>query len=165
MTVRKVSSPREGLPAERRDSGVSGGAHQTPPAFSFAVELPLPPKMLSPNVRAHWAPKARAVKGYREVAAWEIRRAYGFRRRAVLPHVTIDVQYRCPHGAAGYVAYDEQNAIAALKSALDGLADAGIVKSDSKKYVSWGSIELVTTARELARLGKTEGVTITVRSA
>ena len=91
------------------------------------VTLPLPPKTLSPNARAHWAAKGRAVRDYRwsakmaclsalreagEVVAWDA--------AEVEPHFYFRVNRR----------HDPDNLAACLKSARDGLADAGLVKND-----------------------------------
>lgn len=75
--------------------------------------------------------------------------------------VAIEVEYRCPRGADGYVAFDVQNAIAALKPGLDAMADVGIVPSDSHEFVQWGAVRLITQAA--AMKGKTPGVTLTIR--
>lgn len=143
-------------------------APQVAPAFLFEVDLPLPPKMLSPNVSAHWAVKARAVKKYREDCGVLVKMA--MRKAKALSsgpaeRAVVDIEYRCHRESFGYAAKDTQNAISALKAAIDGMVDAGVVKSDSAKRVSWGSVLLVTTKRNLERMGKKEGVTLTLRSA
>lgn len=69
--------------------------------------------------------------------------------------------YRAFRGCPGYHAFDVQNAIAALKPAIDGMNDAGLIPSDSNAWLAWGPFTLLTTKRE----AKTAGVTITVRRA
>lgn len=93
---------------------------------SITITLPLPDKCLSPNARVFWAKKARAVKSYREHTKW-----------------LCAVEICClkkPWNKASYTARfyfpdkrrrDADNAIASIKSALDGAADAGLVVNDS----------------------------------
>ena len=128
---------------------------------SFAVELPLPPKDLSPNVRKHWAAKARATKKYRTACAWAFTAAKpkGWKQRPIV----IDVGYRCSANAPGYVAHDSQNAIASLKAAADGIVDAGIIPTDSHDWLEWGGVSLVTRKDDPAWKLLGDGVTVTVR--
>lgn len=123
----------------------------------LVIELPLPPKVLSPNVKTHWGKKTRATKAYRsdcaDIAFVEVRRAAWVPRRVVL-----DVEYRCSQKAAGYVAKDVQNAISAMKAGVDGLVDAGVAENDSKAHITWGAFDLVTR-----KSAKGDGVTVTVR--
>lgn len=125
----------------------------------LVIELPLPPKVLSPNVRSHWGAKARATKAYRagccEMADAAVRRA-----RWIAGRVVLDVEYRCSQKSAGYVAKDVQNAISAMKAGVDGLVDAGVAENDSKAHLTWGIFDLVTR-----KSAKGDGITVTVRRA
>lgn len=94
-----------------------------------AVEIPWPPAALSPNARPHYMLKHRETKRYREWAAY---RAHGKKRLrnpvlAVLPLVATRRRR------------DLDNVLASLKSALDGLTDAGWWNDDHQI----GSIHLV----------------------
>ncbi len=129
---------------------------------AFTAELPLPPSTLSPNERAHWAVKAKAVRIYREACAFILHAAkpqQWDRRHPVI----VDVQYRAHRGCGGFHPRDEDNARSALKAAFDAFKDAGVVLSDAKRKVRWGSFELVTTEREIDRMQAKPGVTVTVR--
>lgn len=101
--------------------------------------------------------KARATKKYRHDCGYRLLAAKprGWARCAVV----IDVEYRCSRDANGYAPRDVQNAIAALKAGIDGMADAGIIPGDSKKFLSWGRFDLVTTMNP-----KGDGVTLIVRA-
>ena len=81
--------------------------------------LPFPAKVLWPNGRpAHWAAKARAVKSHRK-AAWVTALAAGLRASDAPGFsiaVTVHPKTRNP--------IDRDNCVAALKSYLDGIADA-----------------------------------------
>ena len=94
----------------------------------LVVTLSPPPKELHPNVKAHWAVKARAVKAYRREAGYAAlaeMRSVGLRGPwcgAVLePHFFYDVLRR----------RDLDNLAASLKAARDGLQDACLVVNDS----------------------------------
>ena len=89
------------------------------------IEMPLPPQELAPNARSHYMKKARATKMYRTCAM-----VRGHEQR------TDD----CPFEAADvFVTFfvrdkgrrDRDNLLASLKSAFDGIADAGIVRDDA----------------------------------
>lgn len=122
---------------------------------AFTVTIPLPPLGVSPNGRLHWADKAKAVKSARR-EAW-----YWFRRFLPIDWirvpVRIEVLYHCPKSAAGYKPRDIQNAIAALKPAIDGMVDAGVLPDDSAHWLEWGPVILRRT-----KDGNAPGVHITV---
>lgn len=128
----------------------------------FNVDLPLPPPELSPNRPMHWAKKARFTKAYREACGWAFKQAMPKSWQPMA--VVIDMEYRAFRGCGGYQAYDVQNCIASTKASLDGAIDAGLIPSDSKRWLSWGVVTLLTTKKEaLARGGA--GISICVRSA
>lgn len=143
----------------RSDEGDERSNAALPQAFS--VSLNLPPAILSPNVRSHWAVKAKAVKKYREECAWLLKL---WKPRGWVPGpVVIDMEYRAFRGCGGYHAFDIQNAIAATKNLVDGLQDAGIIKTDSRMNLMWGCFDLLTTKRQCKTLGA--GITLSVRRA
>lgn len=81
------------------------------------ITLPWPPKELSPNARVHWSKLSRAKKAYRVACAWHAK-AQGARKvQADALHLTLT--FHAPTRRA----YDLDNALARLKSGLDGLAD------------------------------------------
>lgn len=79
--------------------------------------LPWPPKELSPNFRAHWAKLARAKKAYREACARAAREQGARPIKADKLHLSLTFY------APSRRAYDLDNALARMKSGLDGLAD------------------------------------------
>lgn len=115
--------------------------------------LPLPPKVLSPNARCHWAVKSRAVKGYR-FAAKAI--ASAARDASDTPFPEADVL--CVFRFKDRRRRDRDNLLASLKAAFDGIADAGIVADDSslRHEVQVGDpchdphVEIVITERQPA---------------
>lgn len=81
------------------------------------VELPWPPKELSPNARLHWAKLAKAKKNYRHACA-HVAVQQGVRR--IGPQkLHLALTFYAPTRRA----YDLDNALARMKSGLDGLAD------------------------------------------
>ena len=93
---------------------------------SQVVTLPWPPKELSPNARVHWATLAKAKKLYRDACAWQARLQGVKPMRDNALHV--DITFHAPTRRA----YDQDNAIARMKSGLDGLAD--VLGVDDSKW-------------------------------
>jgi len=93
---------------------------------SITIVLPLPDKCLSPNARCHWAKKAKIVKSYRERAKW-----FCFKEIVTLKESWKRAKYTARFYFPTSRRRDADNAIASLKSALDGVADAGLVVNDS----------------------------------
>lgn len=98
------------------------------------IILPLPPKALSPNYPA-FTPggrfgKARATKRYRELA-----------RAAVEAEEVESAPW--PYASVKPIFYhvmkrkrDQDNAIASLKAAYDGIVDAGLVVDDDWEHMA-----------------------------
>lgn len=84
---------------------------------SQTVLLPWPPRVLSPNARAHWAARSRAAKGYRW-QCWVL----ALKAKLVAPagRVLLSLEFLPPNKARR----DDDNLLAAFKSGRDGLADA-----------------------------------------
>lgn len=99
---------------------------------TFSVELPWPPKELSPNARHHWASAARFKKAYRTRC-----RAIGEASGLVLvPKGALKVSVHLAFFPPDRRARDWDNLVASMKSGLDGLADAMGV-DDSKWRLSF----------------------------
>lgn len=93
----------------------------------MVIELPWPPKELSPNARVHWATKARKAKEY----------------RAECRLLTLIAGVSAPEGrsvlALEFVApdrrpRDDDNLVAAFKSGRDGIAEA--LGVDDRQFVT-----------------------------
>ena len=92
------------------------------------VDLPWPPKELSPNARVHWSKRSKAAKAYRTSCSLLVQQAKiakpetAGRLHLWLTFFPPDRRHR-----------DDDNMIAAFKSGRDGIADAlGI---DDKRFV------------------------------
>jgi crossover junction endodeoxyribonuclease RusA len=81
--------------------------------------------VLSPNSRAHWATKSRAVKAARATARYEATVAGG----ACLMLTTARIDIRALHKIVRR--RDRDNLISSCKAYFDGLADAGLIANDS----------------------------------
>ena len=90
------------------------------------ITLPLPPKSLSPNWRGHWRVKAKAVKDYRFLSAYRTEVALYPARRPLWPAATLQATFY----HAQKRRRDPDNLNASLKSAQDGLVDAGLLVDD-----------------------------------
>jgi crossover junction endodeoxyribonuclease RusA len=88
----------------------------------IVITLPLPAPCLSPNARPHFMQKARATKAYRTAAFIEARKHKAERWKRATAQATF---YKATKRVS-----DSDNLLASLKSAYDGIADAGIVAND-----------------------------------
>lgn len=105
----------------------------------------IPPRELSPNARVHWAAKARATKRYRYESFVEWKKAIMHAGGWTPIPVELRVEYTHFRRADGYLPMDEENAIAAIKAAIDGMVDAGIVPTDSAKWLRVGRLVIIPT--------------------
>lgn len=83
----------------------------------LTVILPWPPSGLSPNARTHWAALAKAKKSYREACAWTAKLHGASPIQADRLHLMLE--FVPPSRRV----FDLDNALASIKSGLDGLAD------------------------------------------
>jgi crossover junction endodeoxyribonuclease RusA len=81
------------------------------------IILPWPPKELSPNARQHHMAHYRAKKSYRAVCFWQAKQQGVKTVNAEALHLTLTFY------APTRRAFDLDNALARIKSGLDGLAD------------------------------------------
>lgn len=90
------------------------------------ITLPWPPKELSPNARVHRVKLSRTKKAYRVACAWHAK-AQGARKvQADALHLTLT--FHAPTRRA----FDLDNALARMKSGLDGLCD--VLGVDDSKW-------------------------------
>jgi len=98
-----------------------------PKTEALSIWIGLPPRVLHPNARTHWAAKARAVKRYRLDCRLSA--------MASLPPDRTGFPWPVARVKADFYfstvrQRDEDNLLASLKAAFDGLQDAGIVAND-----------------------------------
>jgi len=94
------------------------------------IVLPLPAPALSPNARVHWAKKAKATKAYRN-HAWSEAKTATWDGSTYRPPRWERAEVRATFYFPDRRRRDRDNMLASLKSAFDGIADAGIVVNDS----------------------------------
>lgn len=92
----------------------------------LVIELPLPPKELSPNARVHWARKAKRTRAYRDEANLRTRAASVHLRKLPWPRATAHLTFYWPDKRRR----DVRNAEHAMKAAYDGIVDAGVIPDD-----------------------------------
>lgn len=84
----------------------------------MAIELPWPPRELSPNARPHFMARSRATKAYRTTAHWATKAA-----RAKAPDTAGDIDLHVTFYPPSRRA-DRQNMPGWIKAGIDGIADA-----------------------------------------
>lgn len=92
------------------------------------VPLPWDRPPLSLNDRDHWAVKARKTKAARAETAI----AAALARTPSLDAAAVTIVWRVPNNRER----DNDNLVATLKPAIDGLRDAGVLASDSWRHVT-----------------------------
>jgi hypothetical protein len=138
---------------------------------TVSIRLSLPPQALKAQQGTHPAVKQSATKRYRAEAQLEAmiikQKAGAFTGPVVVSHTW----YLAPNNyekAMGkdtpkkfrtYKPRDEGNAIAALKPAIDGIVDSGLIIDDRASLLRWGDFNRLSTFRETG--GKC-GVIITI---
>lgn len=96
------------------------------------VIFPWPPKELSQNARNHWAVKARIKKQYRQICWVLALEAKLSAPTSVNDPIYLRVSFFQPDRRHR----DEDNMISAMKSGLDGLADA-LKVNDRRFKCTW----------------------------
>lgn len=138
-----------GQPATAKNSSSPSGAEPgSAPVRGKQVSFPWPPKVLSPNFRAHWAAKSKAAKAYRTECAW-LTKAAGMRVDwDGFVHLWItfyppDRRHR-----------DMDNCISSGKSLFDGIADALSVNDKQFRLHPFLSDEVAKGGSVVVRLSK-----------
>ena len=119
------------------------------------VNLPWPPRELSPNSRAHWTKKASATAKYRRDCALVCMSA-GIRRLDYLGWTGMHVHL--VFCAPSRRSFDLDNALSRVKAGLDGVADATGIDDSLWTYAIErgtpcrdGAVILTVSARETAK--------------
>jgi hypothetical protein len=99
---------------------------------SFTITVPLPGRILSPNVRSHWRPVSKAKRVYRKIAYVMCIRELNVHRSPA--PLWDEATVHCDFYFKTMNFPDPDNCIASMKAAFDGIADAGIVFNDRKLW-------------------------------
>jgi hypothetical protein len=87
--------------------------------LELEIELSWPPSVLNPNIKAHWRTKHQWAKVYKHEAYILSKKGYRFALMAEEP-INVHVIFYPPDNRHR----DEDNMLASLKAALDGIAQA-----------------------------------------
>lgn len=98
---------------------------------TITITMSIPPMPLSPNWRGHWAVKAKAKAAHRKEASV---RAYLAMRMLTDQSSMAKASATATFYHATNRARDGDNALASLKAAYDGIADAKVV-GDDKHFI------------------------------
>lgn len=93
--------------------------------LAVRITFPVPPRVLSPNARCHWAVKAKATKYLRQSVCSLAKEAMGIQKRKWNTANCKVIWY-----ARTRRRMDRDNCLAMLKAAFDGLVDAGVLIDD-----------------------------------
>lgn len=92
-----------------------------------AIELPWPPKELSPNARVHWTVRSRNAKSYRSACHLITKMA---RPEVPAGQIVLALEFVPPDRRAR----DDDNLVASFKAGRDGIAEA--LGVDDKTFVT-----------------------------
>lgn len=92
--------------------------------MKLTLTIPKPPRELSPNARGHWGRKYKATARYRDLVKVLAREVWNL---PPMMRVTVRTTWHVPDRRRR----DQDNALASLKAAFDGLVDAGVIEDDS----------------------------------
>lgn len=117
---------------------------------AYEVQLPAGMPLLSANGREHWRPKAAATRAIRDAAHLAVKGAPGL-RQAVLAARGAAAMERAHVLAVLHPAdrrrRDPANMYPAVKAALDGIVDAGVLVDDDSTRVVGPDMRLGSTVR------------------
>jgi crossover junction endodeoxyribonuclease RusA len=97
------------------------------------IELPWPPKELSPNSRTHWRKKASVAKGYRNDCYLLTKAANHPPLETEDGGLVLAIEFVPPDRRQR----DDDNCLAAFKSGRDGIADALGINDNRFKTTLW----------------------------
>ena len=123
------------------------------------ITVPPPTRVLSPNGYLHWRKVSKAKKDHRELVCILAKQQQA---APISGAVEIQIDWYMANKTF-YCPMDNQNAISALKAAIDGIVDAGVIEDDNRKIVkAIYPVNLYRTRKE--HQGRSE-VVFTIRRA
>lgn len=133
--VARISTTGESMTSQSRDQSLQRSEFW----------LPLPPVGCSSNARfsGHWSAGGKARRDYRAECGFLLPTISG---APAFQRARISVVFWLGPAKGRYHPRDAANGIASLKACLDAIVDRNWLPDDSAKYLSWGSIELMSAA-------------------
>lgn len=101
------------------------------------IELPLPPRELSPNARVHWSVRNRATQEAKDLVVCAVLEQQA--RGKPLDHATVKLTFIKPRRGRR----DKDNLIAAAKPYMDGLVLAGVIVDDNSDVIDTPEPEII----------------------
>lgn len=95
-------------------------------ASFYTVKLPVGMQLMNANDRDHWSKRAKVASLIRAVARSQCKD---------IPKELRKVRIRAVYFAPDNRRRDVSNLFPSVKSAVDGLVDAGVIKDDNDKFV------------------------------
>jgi crossover junction endodeoxyribonuclease RusA len=92
------------------------------------VTFPWPPAELKPNVKSHWAKKAKSVASYKETCFYLTKEA----KIAQTPYTSMELVFYPPNKRK----FDLDNMLATMKSGIDGMCTALKIDDNCFKKIS-----------------------------
>lgn len=124
------------------------GGMEIPLNRTVTIEIPLPPRHCQSNgPHFHWAVKARARSQYRQEAFYCAKEQHATTLQGPV-RLSVDVYAARKAYDGRYRPVDAQNLVAAMKGALDGIVDAGVIRDDNHKCLTWDEVRFLTTKSE-----------------
>jgi hypothetical protein len=131
---------------------------------SVVLSLPLPPAGVTAHNEGHRMIKSSIIKKYRSETELEVKalKLAQISKKVKIHHVwfchksnyEVAAGKNCKKKYKHYRPLDEGNAIQALKPLVDGLVDAGLLKGDTWKEVTWGDyLRLGTEKQNFGKCG------------
>lgn len=107
--------------------------------MNLTIHLPRPDSKLNPNARVHWGQRSRLVASSRRSAATIAEATWNGVQPPRWKYATVRVLWIMP---TKHHHPDPDNAIACLKSSLDGLAGWGVVENDRGLIPVWEGLRV-----------------------
>ena len=96
----------------------------------------------SPNVvrNMHWAPRSRWTKGWKDASYWAAESALRSHKmyKGMRPVDNITISFEI-HAIQSQ---DPDNMLASMKPIIDGIVQTGIIKDDTKEYISIDGLDI-----------------------
>lgn len=109
---------------------------------SLTIDLPWPVPALHSHNKGHWRSKVVEVRKLRDLAMFAVRQACP----VALPRwelATIDYLFYCPDNRRR----DQANLIQAMKPAVDGIVDSGLIPDDCWQVLAIGKVVCVVVPK------------------